>query len=88
MRTTLDIDAPLLRELKQLQKKEKKTLGAIVSDLLAEALGRRRARPVKRPAFSWTMRAMHARVDVADKDTLYAALDGTGVTGPKRGGRS
>jgi hypothetical protein len=38
MRTTLDIDAPLLRELKQLQKKEKKALGAIVSDLLAEAL--------------------------------------------------
>lgn len=88
MRTTLDIDGPVLRELKQLQKKEKKALGAIVSDLLAEALGRRRARPVKRAAFAWTTRAMHARVDLADKDALYAALDGTGGIGPKRGGRS
>jgi hypothetical protein len=88
MRTTLDIDGPVLRELKQLQKKEKKALGAIVSNLLAEALGRRRAKPVKKPAFSWTTRAMHARVDLADKDALYTALDQTGVTGPKRGGRS
>ena len=89
MRTTLDIDGPVLRELKQLQKREKRALGAIVSDLLADALGRHRTRPLKRPAFSWTARAMHARVDVADKDALYAALDGTGGIPPKRGdGRS
>jgi hypothetical protein len=88
MRTTLDIDGPVLRELKQLQKKERKSLGAIVSDLLAEALGRRRAKPVKRPVFAWTTRAMHARVDLADKDALYAALEGTRAIGPKRGGHS
>ena len=88
MRTTIDIDGPVLRELKQLQKREKKALGAIVSDLLAEALGRRRARPVKKPAFAWTSRAMRARVDVADKDALHAALDGSGGMGPKRGDRS
>jgi hypothetical protein len=88
MRTTLDIDGPVLQELKKLQKREKKTLGEVVSDLLADALGRRSAQPVKRPAFAWTARAMHARVDVADKDALYAALDGNGTIPPRRGGRS
>ena len=38
MRTTLDIDDPVLRELKQLQTKEGKSLGRLVSDLLARAL--------------------------------------------------
>jgi hypothetical protein len=31
---------------------------------------------------------MHARVQLADKDALYAALDGPGGIGPKRAGRS
>ena len=35
MRTTLDIDGPILRELKKLQIKEGKSLGRLVSDLLA-----------------------------------------------------
>lgn len=38
MRTTLDIDEPVLRELKQLQTKEGKSLGRLVSNLLARAL--------------------------------------------------
>lgn len=75
MRTTLDIDGPVLRELKQLQKKEKKTLGRLVSDLLADALGRRRTKPVRRSGFVWASRAMGARVDLRDKDALYAVLD-------------
>ena len=88
MRTTLDIDGPVLRELKQVQKQENKTLGRLVSDLLADALGRRRAKPVKRSALTWTTRAMRPRVDLADKDALYAALDEAGATPAKRGGRS
>ena len=44
-RTTLDIDAPLLRELKKLQEKEGRSLGKIVSQLLAEALARRKTAP-------------------------------------------
>jgi predicted nucleic acid-binding protein len=37
-RTTVDIDAPVLRDLKRLQKQEGKSLGRLVSDLLAQAL--------------------------------------------------
>ena len=88
MRTTLDIDGPVLRELKQLQKKESKTLGRLVSDLLADALGRRRAKPVKRSAMTWTSRAMRARVDLTDKEALYGAVDGAGAIPSERGGRS
>ena len=40
MRTTLDIDGPVLHELKQRQTKEGKSLGRLVSDLLARALSR------------------------------------------------
>ena len=39
-RTTLDIDESVLRDLKRLQRKQGKSLGRLVSDLLAETLGR------------------------------------------------
>ena len=38
MRTTLDIDQPVLDQLKLLQKREKWTLSQLASTLLAEAL--------------------------------------------------
>ena len=37
-RTTLNIDAPVLEDLKRLQKKENKALGTLVSELLVQAL--------------------------------------------------
>ncbi len=75
MRTTIDIDDPILREVKTLQEREGRSMGAVVSELLADALARRRSTKGATPAFSWTARSMRARVDVADKDALYAALD-------------
>ncbi len=75
MRTTIDIDDPILREVKAIHQREGHSLGAVVSALLSDALAlRQRKRAV--PSFRWTARAMHARIDLADKDALYAALDG------------
>ncbi len=74
MRTTLDIDAPVLRDLRELQKREGGTLGELASRLLAEALARRPKKP-STPTFEWTARAMGARVDLADKDVVYSILD-------------
>ncbi len=74
MRTTVDIDDPVLREVKKLHEKEGRSMGAIISELLADALARRR-RPVGAPQFRWVSRPMHARVDLEDKDALHAALD-------------
>ncbi len=75
-RTTLDIASPVLEELKALQKTERQSLGSLVSQLLAEALAHRRAkRPVPRPPFRWVSRPMKARVDLSDKEAVYAILD-------------
>jgi hypothetical protein len=74
MRTTMDIDDPILREIKAIHEREGRSMGAVVSELLADALARRRA-PRARPAFRWTSRPMRALVDLADKDAVYAALD-------------
>jgi len=76
MRTTIDIDDPILRDLKRLQKREGKSLGRLVSDLLAHAL----AEPVAHsravvPAFRWNSKPMRAKVDLADKNAVLDAID-------------
>jgi hypothetical protein len=73
-RTTLDIDAPLLAELKKLQKEQRRSLGKIVSQLLAEALARKRTAPAA-ARLRWVSRPMDARVDLADKEAVHGALD-------------
>lgn len=76
MRTTIDIDGPILKDLKRLQRREGKSLGRLVSDLLAVALVQERRRtPAEPPPLRWTARAMRARIDLADKDALLDALD-------------
>jgi hypothetical protein len=52
MRTTLDIDDPILREVKAIHEREGRSIGAVVSELLAEALARRRPSRA-RPSFRW-----------------------------------
>lgn len=74
MRTTLEIDDPILRELKRLQAEEGKSLGRLVSDLLARALKEEAARPRASPP-TWIAKPMGARVNLADKDAVYRALD-------------
>lgn len=73
MRTTLDIEGPVLKELREVQRREGGTLGSLASRLLAEALARR-GRPAAAP-FRWTARPMGAIVDLADKEAVYAILD-------------
>ena len=75
VRTTIDIDDPILKELKKLMKKEGKSLGRIVSDLLAQALQRRTTsgRQPKKPR--WISRDLDARINLDDKEALYAAID-------------
>ena len=74
MRTTLDIDDPILREVKAIHEREGRSIGAIVSELLAEALAHRRPSRA-RPSFRWTSRPMKSLVDLTDKEAVYAALD-------------
>ena len=73
-RTTLDFDAPLLKELKKLREKEGRSLGKIVSQLLAEGLARRKRAP-ELPKLQWASRPMHALVALSDKEAVYSILD-------------
>jgi len=72
-RTTVDIDAQVLRELKDRQAREGKTLGQLVSEILAAGLRGEPEPPL--PSFGWTTAKMRARVDLTDKDAVYRALD-------------
>ena len=74
MRTTLDLDPPVLEELRKLQKRQGGTLGSLASRLLVEALARS-ARRTSKPIFKWTVRRMRATVDLADKEAVHALLD-------------
>lgn len=74
-RTTVDIDQPVLDEVKGLAGREGKSLGAAVSELLLEALDRRKRERERPEPFRWTSKAMGARVDLSDKEAVYEILD-------------
>ena len=76
-RTTVDIAAPILKEIKALQREDGRPFGQIVSQLLAEALSRRSVARKPRE-FRWVSKPMRALVDLADKEALHAALDREG----------
>ena len=73
-RTTIDLDAGVLRRLKERKRREGKTLGQLVSELLLDAL-RADAKPSPRK-LNWTSRSMKARVDLEDKEAVRRALEG------------
>ena len=75
MRTTIDIDTPILQEVRRVMRREARSMGAVVSELLADALARRARRPAVAARLAWIARPMRARVDLADKDAVYAALE-------------
>jgi len=75
MRTTVNIDDPVLKDLRKLQQKEGKSLGRLISDLLAQALGERRSAKAPTRPPRWISRAMGARVELADHEAVYAAME-------------
>jgi hypothetical protein len=72
-RTTIDIDPVVLRELKQRQRREGKTLGRLVSELLTNALSREV--PPSPVPLRWRSQAMRPLVDLEDKEAVRRALD-------------
>lgn len=74
-RTTVDIDQPILDQVKRLAGSEGKSLGAVVSELLLEALDRHERESERREPFRWTSKPMGARVDLSDKEAVYEILD-------------
>ena len=75
MRTTVDIDDPILKDLKKIQQKEGKSLGRMISDLLAKAIAERKSPKASARPARWISKAMGARVDLSDREALYAAME-------------
>lgn len=73
-RTTIDIDPAVLRRLKERKRREGKTLGQLVSELLASAL--RETNTATPRELDWTSRPMGAGVDLEDKEAVRQALEG------------
>jgi mRNA-degrading endonuclease RelE of RelBE toxin-antitoxin system len=76
MRTTIDIEKPVLDELKKLQRKTRQSLGQLTSSLLAKALKESASAENRKPPqqLQWKARPMGARVDLRDKDAVYRAM--------------
>lgn len=73
-RTTLDLDPSVLAQLKRRSREEGKSMGRLASELLVRSLEEpvREAQPFRWP----TRRLGEPRVDLEDKDALWAVLDG------------
>lgn len=71
-RTTVNLDASVLRALKRRAADEGRSLGDLISELVAPALARRGA---ESPRFDWhTARMGPAKVDLEDKEAVREAL--------------
>ncbi len=72
-RTTIDLDAAVLRELKRRKRRGGQSLGQLASELLASAM---QAEPAgSRERFAWRSGPMGARLDLDDKEAVRRALD-------------
>lgn len=75
MRTTLDLDPTVLQELKARGARERRSLGAVASDLLAAAL--KDDQDAAPRSFDWRpVDAGVPLVDLDDKDAVARVLDG------------
>jgi len=73
-RTTLDIDADVLRELRKRADRESKSMGQVASEALATAL--RKGVPVPTPTFAWRSGDLgRPLVDLEDQEAISAILD-------------
>ena len=74
MRTTIDLDPTILSELKRRGRREGKSLGRLVSELVADGL--HQDLPPSPEPFAWTAKPMHAKVDLDDVEAVRRATNG------------
>ena len=74
-RTTVDLDPTVLRQLKARQRREGKSLGHLLSELLSTAMQADGDRPPAPAPLAWSSRPMRALVDLDDPEALRRALD-------------
>ena len=90
MRTTINIDNPILREVKKVAEKRGLTVGRVVSDLLADALhdvGRAAPQGGDSEPFRFITKRMGSLVDIDDVAAVLDAVDAADATTPRRPAR-
>ena len=79
MRTTIDLDATVVKELKRRSKGAGKTMGQLASELLATSLKERTGRPGSPDGLTWIAKDLgRPLVDLEDKEAVRALLDARG----------
>ncbi len=73
-RTTVNIDASVLNELKRRARRERKSVGRLISEITGATLKNQDDARTSTD-FSWTAHALGARVDLEDKEALHRKLD-------------
>lgn len=73
-RTTLDLDATILADLRRRAAAERKSMGQVASELLAGGL--REESPSGARSLSWTTKEMGPfKIDLEDKEAVWNLLD-------------
>ncbi|MDE2927692.1 MAG: hypothetical protein OXT71_14955 [Acidobacteriota bacterium] len=73
MRIAINIPTSILKELKSIQTKEGGTLDELVTGFLAEGLRARYAGQTD-SELDWKSKSMRARVDLTEKEAVYAII--------------
>ena len=79
MRTTLDIDEEVLRAVKEIGQREHRTAGAVVSDLLRQALTRSATPSVSEPEPFYGFRPFAAEGRIVSNTTVERLMDEEGI---------
>jgi len=72
-RTTLDLDASVLKELKRRKRSSGRSIGQIASELLASAL--HDPSPQAQTSLAWRTSPMGARINLEDPEAVRRALE-------------
>lgn len=72
-RTTLDLDATVLEELRRRAATQRKSMGQVASEVLATGLHEEAAGPP--PPLNWARKRMGFKVDLEDKEAVWRILD-------------
>ena len=76
MRTTIDLDPTVVKELKRRSKGAGKSMGQLASELLATSLGEQDGRHRIPHGLTWIAKDLgRPRVDLEDKEAVRAMLD-------------
>ncbi len=76
MRTTIDLDATVVKELKRRSKAAGKSMGQLASELLVTSLREHGGRPRNPDALAWIAKDLGLPlVDLEDKEAVRALFD-------------